>query len=165
MNNSDRQRNVDISVGFFMLLGLLALFILVVKVSGFSSLAAAKGYRVTAQFTDIGGLRVRAPVTVAGVRIGEVTRIELQPGELNAKVTMLLRKDKRIPYEDSSARILTEGLIGSNYVSIVPGFDDAVDESRKDHPYLREGDVIPKTQEAIILENLIGQLLFNINKK
>lgn len=159
MNN--RQRNVDISVGIFMLLGLFALLILVMKVSGVSNLVSSKGYRVTAEFTDIGGLRVRAPVTVAGVRIGEVTRIELQPGELNAKVTMRLRKDKPIPYEDSSARILTEGLIGSNYISIVPGFDE---EESKEHPYLREGDVIPKTQEAVILENLIGQLLFNIKK-
>lgn len=145
-----------------MLLGLLALLVLVMKVSGISNLVANKGYRVTAEFTDIGGLRVRAPVTVAGVRIGEVTRIELQPGELNARVTMLLRNDKPIPYEDSSARILTEGLIGSNYISIVPGFDD--EEGSKDHPYLREGDVIAKTQEAVILENLIGQLLFNIKK-
>lgn len=160
MNNSHRQRNVDLSVGVFMLLGLLALFVLVMKVSGISNLVSTKGYRVIAEFTDIGGLRVRAPVTVAGVRIGEVTRIELQPGELNAKVTMLLRNDKPIPYEDSSARILTEGLIGSNYISIVPGFDD---EDSK-HPYLRDGDVIPKTQEAVILENLIGQLLFNIKK-
>lgn len=159
MNN--KQRYVDISVGLFMLLGLLALLTLVMKVSGISTLASSKGYRVTAQFTDIGGLRVRAPVTVAGVRIGEVTRIELQPGELNAKVTMSLRGDKPIPYEDSSARILTEGLIGSNYISIVPGFDE---EGSRDHPYLREGDVIPKTQEAVILENLIGQLLFNIKK-
>lgn len=156
-----KQRYVDISVGLFMVMGLLALLTMVVKVSGVSSLASNKGYHVTADFSDIGGLKVRAPVTVAGVRIGEVTRIELQPGELNAKVTMLLRRDKLIPFEDSSARILTEGLLGSNYISIVPGFDD---ESNQQHPYLREGDVIAKTQEAIILENLIGQLLFNIKK-
>ncbi|MDP1602429.1 MAG: outer membrane lipid asymmetry maintenance protein MlaD [Legionella sp.] len=159
---NSKQRYVDISVGLFMLLGLLALLTMVMKVSGVSSFVSKKGYSVTADFTDIGGLKVRAPVTVAGVRIGEVTRIELQPGELNAKVTMLLRNDKPIPFEDSSARILTEGLLGSNYISIVPGFDD---ESNEKHPYLREGDVIAKTQEAIILENLIGQLLFNINKK
>lgn len=161
MNKNNRQRYVDISVGIFMLLGMFALFILVMKVSGISNLASSKGYHVTAEFTDIGGLKVRAPVTVAGVRIGEVTHIELQPGELNAKVTMLLRNDKPIPFEDSSARILTEGLIGSNYISIVPGFDD---EENKEHPYLREGDVIAKTQEAVILENLIGQLFFNIKK-
>jgi len=157
----NKQRYVDISVGLFMLLGLLALLVMVMKVSGMADLISIKGYQVSADFTDIGGLKVRAPVTVAGVKIGEVTRIELQPGALNAKVTMKLRNDKRIPYEDSSARILTEGLLGSNYISIVPGFED---EESKDHPYLRSGDVIAKTQEAIILENLIGQLLFNIKK-
>lgn len=157
-----KQRYVDISVGFFMLLSLLALLIMVMKVSSLSDFVSRKEYNVTADFTDIGGLKVRAPVTVAGVRIGEVSRIELQRGELNARVTMKLRSDKPIPYNDSSARILTEGLIGSNYVSIVPGFED---EENSSHPYLRDGDVIAKTQEAIILENLIGQLLFNINKK
>lgn len=143
-----------------MLLGLLALAVMVMKVSGITSLSSHKGYLVSADFTDIGGLKVRAPVTVAGVRVGEVTQIVLQPGELNAKVTMLLEGDKRIPFDDVSARILTEGLLGSNYISIVPGFDD----ENKVHPYLRAGDVIAKTQEAIILENLIGQLLFNIKK-
>jgi phospholipid/cholesterol/gamma-HCH transport system substrate-binding protein len=156
-----KQRYVDFGVGLFMLLGILALFIMTMKVSNFSSFIAHDSYDVTADFTDIGGLKVRAPVTVAGVKIGEVTHIELQPGELNAKVTMRLRSDKKIPYEDASARILTEGLLGSNYISIVPGFED---EGDKDHLYLRHGDVIAKTQEAIILENLIGQLLFNIKK-
>lgn len=159
MNN--KQRYIDISVGIFMLLGILAMLVMVMKVSGVSSLSSRKGYHVTADFSDIGGLKVRAPVTVAGVKIGEVTKIELQPGELNAKVTMALRSDKQIPYEDSSARILTEGLLGSNYISLVPGFED---DSNHNHPYLREGDKIAKTQEAIILENLIGQLLFNIKK-
>lgn len=158
----NKQRYIDISVGFFMLLGLLALLVMVMKVSGITDLRSTRGYKVTANFTDIGGLKVRAPVTVAGVKIGEVTGIELQPEQLNAKVTMLLSGDKPIPYEDSSARILTEGLLGSNYISIVPGFDDAQDQA---HPYLRAGDVIAKTQEAVILENLIGQLLFNVNKK
>lgn len=157
-----KQRYVDVSVGLFMLLGLLALLVMALKVSNISDFMSRKSYDVTADFTDIGGLKVRAPVTVAGVKIGEVTHIELQPGALNAKVTMRLQSDKKIPYEDSSARILTQGLLGSNYISIVPGFDD--DENR-DHPYLKHGDVIAKTQEAVILENLIGQLLFNINKK
>ncbi len=156
-----KQRYIDISVGLFMMLGLASLLVMVIKVSGLSSFMSEDSYRVSADFTDIGGLRVRAPVTVAGVRIGEVTDIELQPGELNAKVTMALRKDKKIPYEDASARILTEGLLGSNYISIVPGFEDSADDN---HAYLRDGDVIAKTQQAIILENLIGQLLFNIKK-
>ncbi|KTD20717.1 outer membrane lipid asymmetry maintenance protein MlaD [Legionella londiniensis] len=157
----NKQRFIDLSVGLFMLLGLMALCFMVLKVSGFDDFSSGKTYRVTAEFTNVGGLKVRAPVTVAGVKIGEVTKIELQPDDLNATVTMSLRKDKPIPYEDTSARILTEGLLGSNYISIVPGFES---EDDKNHPYLREGDVIAKTQEAIILENLIGQLLFNIKK-
>jgi phospholipid/cholesterol/gamma-HCH transport system substrate-binding protein len=156
----NKQRYVDLSVGIFMLLGLLSLLVMAMKVSSINELFTQKSYQVTANFTDIGGLKVRAPVTIAGVRIGEVSRIELQPGDLNARVTMNLKVDKRIPYEDVSARILTEGLLGSNYISIVPGFE----EESQNHPYLREGDVIAKTQEAIILENLIGQLLFNIKK-
>jgi len=159
----NKQRYIDISVGLFMLLGILAFLVMVMKVSGINfAQSSNKEYVVAADFSDIGGLKVRAPVTIAGVKIGEVTRIELQPGELNAKVTMRLRSDKPIPYDDVSARILTQGLLGSNYISIVPGFEDA---EHKNHPYLRGGDVIAKTQEAIILENLIGQLLFNINKK
>tara|TARA_Y100000588_G_scaffold330462_1_gene367369 strand:- start:824 stop:1297 length:474 start_codon:yes stop_codon:yes gene_type:complete len=156
----NKQRYIDISVGFLMLAGVLALLVMVMKVSGISDLVTRDGYRVTADFTDIGGLKVRAPVTIAGVKVGEVTQIELQPEQLNARVTMALRRDKKIPYEDASARILTEGLLGSNYISIVPGFEDG----ERNHPYLRDGDEIPKTQEAIILENLIGQLLFNIKK-
>ncbi len=159
----NKQRYVDISVGVFMLLGILAFLVLVMKVSGLSEMkSSADAYTVMANFSDIGGLKVRAPVTIAGVKVGEVSRIELQPGELNAKVTMTLQKDKPIPYDDVSARILTQGLLGSNYISIVPGFES---DENKNHPYLKSGDVIAKTQEAIILENLIGQLLFNINKK
>lgn len=160
-----KQAYVDISVGLFMLLGLCAFLVMVFKISSISDFVTHKGYQITAEFTDIGGLKVRAPVTIAGVRIGEVSNIELQPGTLTARVTMQLRSDKRIPFEDSSARILTEGLLGSNYISIVPGFEDeAATQTTNGHPYLRQGDVIAKTQEAIILENLIGQLLFNIKK-
>jgi len=155
----NKKRYVDLSVGCFMLFGLLALSIMAVKVSGLGGSTVNSGYLVTAEFTEVGSLKVRAPVTIAGVKIGEVTRIELQPEQLNAKVTMLLRNDKPIPYADTAARILTQGLLGSNYISIVPGFDDS---ENQDHAYLRAGDVIAKTQEAIILENLIGQLLFNI---
>ncbi len=155
-----RLRHIDIGVGIFMLLGMMALAFMVMRVSGITDFSSKMNYVVSADFVDIGGLRVRAPVTVAGVKIGEVTRIELQPGQLNAKVTMMLNRNKAIPYEDVSARILTQGLLGSNYISIVPGFND----ENHPHPYLRAGDVIVKTQEAIILENLIGQLLFNIKK-
>lgn len=158
--NKQRYRYIDMSVGLFMLLGLLALAIMVMKVSGVTEFSSKEVYPVSAEFVDIGGLKVHAPVTIAGVKVGEVSRIELQAGQLNAKVTMMLRRDKPIPFEDASARILTEGLLGSNYISIIPGFDG----ENSGHPYLRSGDVIAKTQEAIILENLIGQLLFNVKK-
>lgn len=156
----NKQRRIDMSVGLLMLFGLCSLLFLVFKVSGFSTASFGKSYEVNADFVNIGGLKVHAPVTVAGVRIGEVSKIMLQPNQLNAKVTLKLRSDVSIPYDDVSARILTEGLLGSNYISIVPGFDG--EESA--HPYLKQGDVIAKTQEAMVLENLIGQLLFSINK-
>ncbi|MFY7697429.1 MAG: outer membrane lipid asymmetry maintenance protein MlaD [Legionella sp.] len=157
----NKQQRIDISVGIFMLLGILAIFLMVIKVSGFSGLVSTHGYQVFAEFADIGGLKVHAPVTVAGVKIGEVTKIDLQSGALNARVTMLLKDEQPIPYAETSARILTQGLLGSNYISIVPGFDD---QDNASHPYLHEGDMIAKTQDAVILENLIGQLLFNIKK-
>lgn len=153
-------RYVHGTVGLLMIMGLLAFMFLTIKVSGMSSFVKAGHYSVSAEFSNVGGLKVRAPVTIAGVRVGEVTRIELIPSTLNAKVTMSLRVDKPIPYEDASARILTEGLLGSNYISIVPGFDS----TDPNHQFLRSGNVIAKTQEAIILENLIGQLVFNMKK-
>lgn len=159
MNNS---RKVDLSVGILMLLGLLSLLMMAMKVSGVGQLLPTKGFHIFADFTDIGGLKVHAPVTVAGVKIGEVTKIELKAGELSARVTMELQPQEAIPYQNASARILTEGILGSKYVSIVPGFAD--DEAQDEHAYLQEGDSISNTQEAVILENLIGQLLFNIKK-
>ena len=156
----NKRRKMDLGVGFFIIFAFFALIVMVVNVSGITTFSASNGYQVTADFNDIGGLKVRAPVTIAGVKIGEVTAIDLQPGDLNAKVSMRLRHDKLIPYEDVSARILTEGLLGSNYISIVPGFDDKTSA----HPYLKTGDVIQKTQEALVLENVIGQFLFNAKK-
>jgi phospholipid/cholesterol/gamma-HCH transport system substrate-binding protein len=158
MENNKRY-GLNLSVGLLMVGAFLALLVMVFKVSGIDGFSNAKTYQVTADFANIGGLKVRAPVTVSGVKVGEVTGIILEPGRLNAKVTMQLAKDKPIPYEDTAARILTEGLLGSNYISIVPGFEDDAE-----HPYLRTGDVIEKTQEAVILENLIGQLLFNVKQ-
>ncbi len=151
---------VHVSVGILMLLGIGCCLFLAFKVSGLGDFAQGDRYTVSAEFSNIGSLKVRAPITVAGVRVGEVTKIELVPNSLNAQVTMSLAKNQPIPFEDAAARILTEGLLGSNYISIVPGFDSA----DSNHQYLRNGDVITKTQEALVLENLIGQLVFNIKK-
>lgn len=152
----NKHYRLDLCVGLFMIMGFMALLVMVFKVSGVQELTREKSYEITANFTDIGGLKVRAPVTIAGVKVGEVTGITLQPGQLNAKVNMKLRQNQKIPFDDASARILTEGLLGSNYISIVPGFENV-----PGHPFLRSGDVIERTQEAVILENIIGQLLFS----
>lgn len=157
MMTQSKRYQLDFAVGCFMILGFISLLIMMFKVSGIQDLSRSATYTVVAEFENIGGLKVHSPVTVSGVKIGEVTHIALEPGRLNAKVTMQLAKNKPIPFTDTTARILTEGLLGSNYIGIVPGFEDD-----PNHPFLRSGDVIEKTQEAVILENLIGQLLFNV---
>lgn len=161
------RRTLELSVGIFLIVGIAAFVMLALKVSGLTQLSSNKQYNISANFTNIGGLKVRAPVTIAGVRVGEVSKIKLLPGSFNARVTLSIHAGQdRIPYYDTSARILTEGLLGSNYISIVPGFDtdDDDDNGKGKARYLKQGDVIEKTQEAVILENLIGQLIFNMNK-
>lgn len=160
------QRVLELSVGVFMLVGVAAFIMLALRVSGLTSLSTAPQYSVSANFSNIGGLKVRAPVTIAGVRIGEVSQIKLLSGTFNARVTLKIdNAQNKIPFYDTSARILTEGLLGSNYISIVPGFDKEEDDDTSEKArYLRDGDQIEKTQEAVILENLIGQLIFNMNK-
>jgi phospholipid/cholesterol/gamma-HCH transport system substrate-binding protein len=149
-------------VGLFVLSGFVALLILAFKVSGLNP-HQGQGYRVYANFSNIGGLKARAPVTIAGVKVGFVDSIVLDESSFNAKVTLVLDKQTHIPRDDASASILTEGLLGSNYVSITPGFEADSPEERTE--YLKDGDSIDKTNEAMVLENLIGQLVFNMNKK
>jgi phospholipid/cholesterol/gamma-HCH transport system substrate-binding protein len=155
-----RQEWIYSAVGLFVILSGLALIFLIFQVSGVKYVQKMKTYDVYANFNDIGSLRVRAPVTISGVRVGEVASIRLDPNTLNAKVTLRLNRSQQIPFDDITARILTEGLLGANYISIIPGFDNPNGE----HPYLISGDMIAKTQDAMILENLIGQLLFNAKK-
>ena len=158
--SKQRQEWIYVSVCMFVVLAGLALVFLIFQVSGVNYVQHKKTYNVLANFNDIGGLRVHAPVTISGVRVGEVAKIKLDPVALNAQVTLKLSQKQSIPFDDVSARILTEGLLGANYISIIPGFDNTASA----HPYLQSGDVIAKTQDAIILENLIGQLLFNAKK-
>lgn len=151
-----QQRTIETIVGIFILAGILALLVLALKVSGLTSYVGNQGYFVTATFDNIGGLKARAPVTVAGVRIGKVVAIDLDPKTYQADVKLYIEdKYNDIP-TDSSARILTEGLLGSNYISLSPGFKDT---------FLKNGGVIENTHPALILENLIGQFLFSMNDK
>ena len=138
-------------VGLFIICGFLALFVLALRVSGFDPWLQHSAIKVTAQFDEIGDLKVRAPVKIAGVRIGEVSKIDLDRKTYQARVTMLIANtDNNIPV-DSSASILSASLLGSNYVSISPGFSDQM---------LKNGAEITETNSAVILENLLGQALF-----
>ncbi len=157
------QRVLEFFVGLFFLMALLAFVVLALKVSGLSGFSSSDGYHVYADFSNVGGLKVRAPVSIAGVKVGYVERIDLEPDSFSAKVTLFINETQnKIPQIDTSARILTEGLLGSNYISITPGFE--TQESGEKPKYLTEGARIDKTEEAVILENLIGQLVFNMNK-
>lgn len=142
-------------MGLFLLAGLLAFGMLAVKVSGLTSWQTGPGYQVTAEFDNIGGLRVRAPVSIAGVRVGRVVAVDLNPKTYRGRVTLYLDHAVKIPV-DSTASIYTQGLLGSNYISIAPGFEDT---------WLQSGAEIEKTNPAIVLENLIGQFMFNLSNK
>jgi len=137
-----------------MLAGLLGLIILAFKVSGLTQIVGNNNYySVTAEFNNIGGLRIRAPVSVSGVTVGRVNSISLDPLTFRAKVVLQINNHFNQFPRDSSASILTEGLLGSNYISLTPGFDTVS---------LKAGDVIETTHSALILENLVGQLMYSL---
>lgn len=161
-----KQKTVEFVVGLFMMLGILAFLFLALKVSGLTALSPRPGYYVTADFDNIGGLKVRAPVTIAGVRVGEVSNIILDPLSLRARVKLHINaKQDKIPAQETTAKILTEGLLGANYISIEPGTGESEDEEpNRKVQYLKEGSHIILTNNAMILENLIGELMFNIKK-
>ena len=143
----------EIGAGLFILLGFAALFFLATQTTDIENYVSDEGYMITAQFEDVAGLKVRAPVTMAGVSIGRVENITFDPKNLNAVVGMRIHSEfNKIP-EDSDARILTSGLLGSKYVGIGAGGADA---------YLKEHSRIELTQPAIVLENLIGKLMFKL---
>jgi phospholipid/cholesterol/gamma-HCH transport system substrate-binding protein len=145
-----QRTTLDLWVGIFVTAGVAALFVLALKVGNASSVSMSDGYRVIAEFDNIGGLKVRAPVKSAGVVVGRVEGISLDMRTFRANVA--LRIDKRFPFpRDSSASILTAGLLGEQYV----GMDGGGDEQN-----LKEGDHLKITQSAIVLEKVIGQFLY-----
>lgn len=150
------QRAIEILVGLFFLIALIALTILAFKVSGLTSLFPEKSYFVSAAFDDIGGLKIRSPVKIGGVQIGEVNHITLDSTTFKAMVSLrIFSKYNDIP-DDSSARILTSGLLGDNYVAITPMYNKTV---------LKEGSSIQFTNSAFVLEKLVGQLLYRTDGK
>ncbi|GAA4032211.1 hypothetical protein GCM10022212_33820 [Actimicrobium antarcticum] len=142
---------MDLWVGLFVLLGAAALFFLAMKAGNMSSLSFAKTYQVKTLFDNIGGLKPRAPVKSAGVVVGRVSDISFDDGRFQAVVTLDMESKYKFP-KDSSAKILTSGLLGEQYIGLEPGGDTNL---------LAAGDKIKMTQSAIVLENLISQFLFS----
>jgi len=147
-----QNRHIETAVGLFVALGIAALLVLALKVSNLTDLSTDKGYSVTALFDNVGGLKVRSAVTLAGVKIGRVSAIELEDKNYQARVTFTISsRYSRIP-ADSSASIFTAGLLGEQYVSLQAGGEET---------FLKEGSRIPITQSAVVLEEVIGQFLFS----
>ncbi len=142
---------IDLWVGFFVAAGLVALLFLALKVGNLGSSDVGETYALQARFDNIGGLKVRAPVKSAGVVVGRVGEIRFDPESYMALVS--LRVDKRYAFpRDTFATINTSGLLGEQYVGLEVGGDMEM---------LKEGDMLGKTQSAIVLEKLIGQFMFN----
>ena len=145
------KKGIETMVGLFVLLGVLALLFLALKAANLASFGKRDTYRLSARFDNIGGLKVRAPVRSAGVSVGRVIRIGLDPKTYQGVVTIEIDQGFQFP-KDSSAKILTSGLLGDQYIGLEPGGDEK---------NLAGGDVIKQTQSAVVLENLISQFLFS----
>jgi phospholipid/cholesterol/gamma-HCH transport system substrate-binding protein len=145
------RRSIETLVGLFVLMGIGALVFLALKAANLASFGEHKGYTVTAKFDNIGGLKPRAPVRSAGVTVGRVKSISLDAKTFQGVVRLEIDEFIKFP-KDTSAKILTSGLLGDQYIGLEPGADEK---------NLAQGDVIRQTQSAVVLENLIGQLIFN----
>jgi phospholipid/cholesterol/gamma-HCH transport system substrate-binding protein len=143
---------MELAVGAFMVMGIIALILMALRVSGLSAADAGDKYTIKAYFENLGGLTERAKVSMSGVTIGRVSRIYLDTEDYVAVVEMEINQSMSSLTTDTSAAILTAGLLGEKYIGLTVGADDE---------YLEEGGVIEDTQSALVLEELIGQFLFN----
>lgn len=145
------QKTVNLLVGTFVLLGLAALLFLSLRVSNLASWSSSSSYQLVAYFDDIGGLKPRAAVRSAGVLVGRVSSIQFDDKRYQALVTLEIDSSVAFP-KDSSAQILTAGLLGEKYVGLLPGAEEQV---------LKDKDRIQLTQSALGLENVVSQFLYN----
>jgi len=145
-------KTIEIAVGLFVAAGLAALFVLAMKVSNLTAFADDAGYQLVAKFDNVGSLKTGAPVSIAGVRVGRVASIGIDKTTHEAVVRLNINNDYTGIPADTSASILTAGLLGEQYVSLEPGGDIQP---------LKAGGVIKLTQSALVLENIIGQFLFS----
>ena len=143
------RKAVETTVGLFLLIGVAAIIWLALKVGNWSP-TTTHDYEVTAHFDNIGGLTMKAPVTLAGVTIGRVASIGIDADDYSARITLQIDQAHDNLPTDTSAAILTSGLLGAQYVGLDPGAEET---------YLKDGDRIEITQSAVVLEHLIGQIL------
>ena len=141
---------IDLWVGIFVALGLGAIVFLSLKVGNLATFKSDEGYHLDARFDNIGGLKVRAPVKSAGVVVGRVEKIRLDPKTYEAIATLRIEPTYQFT-KDTIASILTSGLLGEQYLGLEPGGDTAT---------LKDGDRIAKTQSAVVLEKLVSQFMF-----
>jgi len=142
---------IDLWVGIFVAIGLAALLFLALKVGNLASFSTAQTYQVYAKFANIGGLKARAPVKSAGVVVGRVADIRFDNESYEAIVAINLDYNYQFP-RDTTAKILTSGLLGEQYLGLEAGGDGVM---------LKQGDRLRLTQSAVVLENLISQFLFS----
>jgi phospholipid/cholesterol/gamma-HCH transport system substrate-binding protein len=142
---------IDLWVGIFVVAGIGGLLFLALKVGNLTSLSSSEAYRVDARFANIGGLKVRGPVKSAGVVVGRVADIRFDNESYEAIVSMNIDNHFQFP-RDTTAKILTSGILGEQYVGLEAGGDGVM---------LKNGDRLRLTQSAVVLENLISQFLFN----
>ena len=142
---------LDLWVGFFVVFGFAALLFLALRVGNLSSSNFAETYQLTAKFDNIGGLKVRGPVKSAGVVVGRVTEIHFDSATYEAVATLTIDGRYHFP-KDTFASILTAGLLGEQYIGLDAGGEEKM---------FKAGDVVAKTQSAVVLEKLISQFMFN----
>ncbi|CAH1904328.1 intermembrane phospholipid transport system, substrate binding protein MlaD [Candidatus Nitrotoga sp. HW29] len=142
---------LDLWVGIFVVAGLAALAMLALKVGNLSTYNMSETYELQAYFSNIGGLKSQASIKSSGVLIGRVAQISLDSKRYEAKVTMMIDKRYQFP-KDTFANILTSGLLGEQYIGLIPGGEEE---------FLKAGDEIKKTQSAVVLEDLIGKFLYS----
>ena len=142
---------LDLWVGMFVVAGLAALVVLAFKVGNLSTYNVSDTYQLQAYFSNIGGLKPQASIKSAGVLVGRVTGVTLDTERYEAKVLMSIDSRYQFP-KDTFANILTSGLLGEQYIGLAPGGDAEM---------LKGGEVIKKTQSAVVLEDMIGKFLYN----
>ncbi len=141
---------LDLWVGAFVVAGIAALMLLALKVGNLSTYNVSTSYELQAYFTNVGGLKPTASVRSAGVLVGRVTEIILDSDRYEARVTMSIDERYKFP-RDTFANIQTSGLLGENFIGLLPGAEEAM---------LKSGDVFKKTQSALVLEDIIGKFIY-----